>query len=224
MAHLRTCVAAMVVALLSAACVSAPPGVNRQALGAMASAAASGNAATIASSQHRHAPAPLRRAALTETTPRVLPPASVETIAGRIAATSDSTIFAAAMRAAGLAPALDGPGEFTVFAPSNAAFDRLPPGAVEALLERSERRVLRRTIAYHIVTGRLSYGDLGRLVDQGGGAAILTTASGGVLRVSRTDGGLALTDELGVVCRIATRESAQSNGVIHQVDGVLSPR
>lgn len=135
----------------------------------------------------------------------------------------DHTTLVAAVRAAGLVDTLSGPGPFTVFAPTNAAFDRLPAGTVDALLQPANRSTLTSVLTYHVVAGRLSAADLVQRVRAGNGRATLTTVEGEALSVTQSGNDIVLTDARGDMSRVTIANVVQSNGVIHVVDTVLLP-
>ena len=135
----------------------------------------------------------------------------------------DHTTLVAAVQAAGLVETLSGPGPFTVFAPTNAAFDRLPAGTVETLVMPANRATLTRILTYHVVAGRLSAADLLQRIQAGGGTARLTTGQGGVLTASSMGGRIMLTDAAGGVSHVTIGDVYQSNGVIHVTDAVSMP-
>lgn len=147
-----------------------------------------------------------------------------ETIVAKAAALPDFTTLVAAVRAAGLADTLNGAGPFTVFAPSNAAFDRLPVGTVDTLVQPRNRAQLSRILTYHVVPGRLQASDVVNAVRAGGGSASFTTVAGVKLtaRYNR-HGQLVLIDATGQQSRIAATDINQSNGVIHVIDRVVMP-
>lgn len=147
-----------------------------------------------------------------------------ETIVAKAAALPDFTTLVAAVRAAGLVETLNGAGPFTVFAPSNAAFDRLPAGTVDALVQPRNRGQLTRILTYHVVPGRLQASDVVNAVRAGGGSASFTTVAGVKLtaRYNR-HGQLVLVDATGQQSRIAATDINQSNGVIHVIDRVVMP-
>jgi uncharacterized surface protein with fasciclin (FAS1) repeats len=137
----------------------------------------------------------------------------------------DHTTLVAAVKAAGLADTLQGKGPFTVFAPVNSAFDALPAGTVEALLEPENKGMLTKVLTYHVVPGRLTSADLERLIQKGNGTAELATASGGKLWVMKNgDRNITIKDEAGSLADISVYDVLQSNGVIHSVDRVLMPK
>jgi uncharacterized surface protein with fasciclin (FAS1) repeats len=138
---------------------------------------------------------------------------------------ADHTTLVAAVKAAGLVETLKGRGPFTVFAPTNAAFEKLPGGTVETLLKPENKATLTKVLTYHVVAGRYDSKKLMQLIKKGGGQARLTTVSGGTL-VARMNGmnGISLTDEKGGTSNVTTANVYQSNGVIHVVDTVLMPQ
>jgi uncharacterized surface protein with fasciclin (FAS1) repeats len=135
----------------------------------------------------------------------------------------DHTTLVAAVKAAGLVDTLSGPGPFTVFAPTNAAFAKLPAGAVDDLLKPENKADLTKVLTYHVVPGRLSGADLMAKVKAGGGKASLTTVEGETLSVSARDGALWVWDAKGGSAKVTIADVGQSNGVIHVVDTVLTP-
>ena len=135
----------------------------------------------------------------------------------------DHTTLVAAVKAAGLVDTLSGPGPFTVFAPTNAAFDKLPPGTVNTLVQPENKATLTKILTYHVVAGSLTAADLKAKIKEGGGKASLTTVEGGMLWVSQKGSHLVLTDEKGGMSEITIPNVLQSNGVIHVVDTVLMP-
>ena len=135
----------------------------------------------------------------------------------------DHTTLVAAVKAAGLVDTLEGPGPFTVFAPTNAAFDKLPPGAVEALLKPENKAALVKVLTYHVVAGKLTESRLRSAIKAGGGTATLTTVEGEPLTVSLYDDKIILTDARGATSTVTIGNVIQSNGLIDVVDGVLTP-
>jgi uncharacterized surface protein with fasciclin (FAS1) repeats len=136
----------------------------------------------------------------------------------------DHTTLVAAVKAAGLVDTLEGPGPFTVFAPTNEAFKKLPPGTVESLVKPENKPTLTKILTYHVVPGRLSAQELADMVDKGGGKAMLKTVEGDGLTVMRKGNHhLTLTDDKGDVATITIADVFQSNGVIHVVNGVMMP-
>jgi uncharacterized surface protein with fasciclin (FAS1) repeats len=137
---------------------------------------------------------------------------------------ADHTTLVAAVKAAGLVDTLKGRGPFTVFAPTNAAFDKLPGGTVDTLLKPENKAMLTRILTYHVVAGKYDAKKLMKLIKKGGGSATLRTVSGGTL-TARMNGmnGISLTDEKGGMSNVTIADVMQSNGVIHVVDTVLMP-
>ncbi|MGA3195974.1 MAG: fasciclin domain-containing protein [Terriglobales bacterium] len=136
---------------------------------------------------------------------------------------SDHTTLVAAVKAAGLVETLEGPGPFTVFAPTNEAFAKLPAGTVDTLLKPENKPTLTKVLTYHVVPGRLSAHDLMKMVKAGGGKAELTTVEGGKLWVMEDGKNLVLKDEKGDTANITIANVFQSNGVIHVIDTVVMP-
>ncbi len=137
---------------------------------------------------------------------------------------ADHTTLVAAVKAAGLVQTLEGPGPFTVFAPTNAAFAKLPAGTVETLLKPENKETLVKILTYHVVAGRLSAADIKKMIKAGHGAAELKTVSGGTLTAMMKGSTIELKDEKGGTSMITQANVFQSNGVIHVVDSVLLPK
>ena len=136
----------------------------------------------------------------------------------------DHTTLVAAVKAAGLVDTLQGAGPFTVFAPTNRAFGKLPAGTVEGLVKPENKPALTKILTYHVVPGRLTAASLMKAVKAGGGTTRLKTVEGENLTVSQDGPGkLSVTDAKGDVSMITTADVLQSNGVIHVVDTVLLP-
>lgn len=148
---------------------------------------------------------------------------SAPTVVAVAAGNPDFSTLVAAVSAAGLVDTLNGNGPFTVFAPTNSAFDALPEGTVAGLLQPARRPALTQILTYHVVAGRISAADLATAVRVGGGSATLKTVEGGDLRVSARTGGLRLTDASGSDIDIVAADVEASNGIIHVVGSVLSP-
>ena len=136
---------------------------------------------------------------------------------------ADHTTLVAAVKAAGLVETLQGAGPFTVFAPVNAAFEKLPKGTVENLLKPENKQTLTKILTYHVVSGKLSASDLRKSIKDGKGSASLKTVSGGTLTVWMNGKNLVLKDEKGMMSTITISNVFQANGVIHVVDSVLLP-
>lgn len=140
------------------------------------------------------------------------------------AATSqEHTTLVAAVQAAGLADTLKGPGPFTVFAPTNAAFEKLPAGAVDGLLKPEMKADLTKVLTYHVVPGSVDAAALAQQIQAGGGSAMLKTVEGAELTAKAEGGTITLTDAKGGVAQVTTADVRQSNGVIHVIDTVLMP-
>jgi uncharacterized surface protein with fasciclin (FAS1) repeats len=135
----------------------------------------------------------------------------------------DHTTLVAAVQAAGLADTLSGAGPFTVFAPTNAAFQKLPAGTVETLLRPENRTMLQTVLTYHVVPGRLTAADLMQRIKAGGGTARLTTVQGGALTARMMGGRVMLVDAKGGMSHVTQADVMQSNGVIHVTDSVSLP-
>ncbi|HEX2607749.1 MAG TPA: fasciclin domain-containing protein [Flavisolibacter sp.] len=136
----------------------------------------------------------------------------------------DHTTLVAAVKAAGLVETLQGKGPFTVFAPTNAAFDKLPAGTVETLVKPENKATLTSILTYHVVSGKLDSKELMKWIKKGNGTAELTTVQGGKIWIMQTASGLALKDEKGNVSNITIKDVYQSNGVIHVIDTVVMPK
>ena len=137
---------------------------------------------------------------------------------------ADHTTLVAAVKAAGLVETLQGKGPFTVFAPTNDAFGKLPAGTVETLVRPENKATLTNILTYHVVAGSYDSKKLAQLIKKGGGRATLKTVSGGTLTARMNGAGVTLTDEKGGMSNVTTADVYQSNGVIHVVDTVLMPR
>lgn len=136
----------------------------------------------------------------------------------------DHTTLVAAVKAAGLVETLEGAGPFTVFAPTNEAFDLLPKGTVETLVKPENKTKLTGILTYHVVAGRLDTKTLMGLIQQGNGTAELTTVAGGKLWVMMKGKKFWIKDENGGTAMITIKDVYQSNGVIEVVDHVLLPK
>jgi uncharacterized surface protein with fasciclin (FAS1) repeats len=135
----------------------------------------------------------------------------------------DNTTLVAAVKAAGLVDTLEGPGPFTVFAPTNEAFDALPAGTVDNLLKPENKPTLVKILTYHVVAGKLTTKDLKKMIKKGDGKAELKTVSGGTLTATMKGGKYILTDEKGGMATITIPNVIQSNGVIQVINAVLLP-
>ncbi|MCW6510804.1 fasciclin domain-containing protein [Lichenifustis flavocetrariae] len=135
----------------------------------------------------------------------------------------DHTTLVAAVKAAGLVDTLEGAGPFTVFAPTNEAFAKLPAGTVETLVKPENKDKLTGILTYHVVAGKLTAADLMKMVKAGGGTAEIKTVEGEPLTISMKGKGLDITDAKGDVARVTIPNVMQSNGVIHVINTVLLP-
>ena len=136
----------------------------------------------------------------------------------------DHTTLVAAVKAAGLVETLKGPGPFTVFAPTNAAFAALPAGTVETLLKPESKPALTKVLTYHVVAGKMDAAAIGKAITAGGGKAMFKTVSGGTLTAMSSNGTVMVMDESGGTANVTIADVVQSNGVIHVVDKVLLPK
>ena len=136
----------------------------------------------------------------------------------------DHTTLVAAVKAAGLVETLESAGPFTVFAPTNEAFNKLPAGTVETLVKPENKAKLTTILTYHVVSGKLDSKALMDMITAGNGTAELTTVQGGKLWVMMKGKHLILKDENGGMAKITIRDVYQSNGVIHVIDTVLMPK
>ncbi len=135
----------------------------------------------------------------------------------------DHTTLVAAVKAAGLVDTLMSAGPFTVFAPVNSAFDKLPAGTVETLLKPENKAMLVKILTYHVIAGNFSSKDVIKAIKKGKGTAEFTTVAGGKLKASIVGGKVVLMDEKGGKSMVTIADVKQSNGVIHVVDTVLMP-
>ena len=136
----------------------------------------------------------------------------------------DHTTLVAAVKAAGLVETLSSAGPFTVFAPTNAAFAKLPKGTVETLLMPENLKMLQTILTYHVVAGKMNAKDIAKAIKKGNGMATMTTVSGGRLMASMRGKNLILTDENGKIATVTIADVNQSNGVIHVIDSVVTPK
>jgi uncharacterized surface protein with fasciclin (FAS1) repeats len=135
----------------------------------------------------------------------------------------DFSTLVTAVTAADLATTLSGKGPFTIFAPTNAAFAKLPAGTVETLVQPANKATLTSVLAYHVVPGRVNAAQLTKLIRDGGGTATLTTVQGGQLKASLMGSRIMLTDAKGGTAHVVTANVNASNGVIHAIDSVVMP-
>jgi len=149
---------------------------------------------------------------------------ATKTIAVNASAAPNLSTLVTAVKAAGLATTLSGPGPFTVFAPTNEAFTRLAPGTVETLLKPENKAMLAKVLTYHVVPGTLTLADLAAKAKAGGGKVVLTTVEGEPLTIEVMSNAVQLTDVNGNKSFIETPDVKQSNGVVHVVNGVVLPK
>lgn len=151
-------------------------------------------------------------------------PATTQTLLAAAERDPDFTTLVSAIQTAGLDETLNGAGPFTVFAPTNAAFEKIPAEERDALTQPEGQAELRRLLTYHVIPARLDAASLVQRIQTGGGSLALTTMQGGVL-TARVDanGSVLLTDAAGGVLRVTEADVVTSNGVIHAVDTVAAP-
>ena len=130
----------------------------------------------------------------------------------------------AAVKAAGLVDTLKGPGPFTVFAPTNAAFAGLPAGTVDTLLKPENKGMLTSVLTYHVVPGKWDAAAIAKMIADGKGTANIKTVAGGMLTAKSSGSSIVLTDEKGGMASVTIADVYQSNGVIHVIDKVLMPK
>ncbi|MBU2166252.1 MAG: fasciclin domain-containing protein [Alphaproteobacteria bacterium] len=165
------------------------------------------------------------------TTTDAMEPAATDTMApaadGTVVAVAqgnpDFSTLVSAVQAANLVDTLNGAGPFTVFAPTNAAFEKIPEDTLNGLLQPDQRDALTSVLTYHVVAGRVDAAALTQQIEQGGGSATLTTVEGGTLTARVVDGTVTLTDEAGNTSQVVMADVAASNGVIHAIDTVVMP-
>ena len=147
-----------------------------------------------------------------------------KTIVENASKSADHTTLVSAVKAAGLVDTLSGAGPFTVFAPTNAAFAKLPAGAVDGLMKPAMKADLKKVLTYHVVAGKLTAADISAKIKAGNGKAELTTVQGEKLTAMESGGKIMLTDAKGGTSTITQGDVMQSNGVVHVVDTVLMPK
>ena len=147
-----------------------------------------------------------------------------KTIVENASKSADHTTLVSAVKAAGLVETLSGAGPFTVFAPTNAAFAKLPAGAVDGLMKPAMKADLKKVLTYHVVAGKLTAADISAKIKAGNGKAELTTVQGEKLTAMESGGKIMLTDAKGGTSTVTQGDVMQSNGVVHVVDTVLMPK
>jgi uncharacterized surface protein with fasciclin (FAS1) repeats len=136
----------------------------------------------------------------------------------------DHTTLVAAVKAAGLVETLSSAGPFTVFAPTNAAFDKLPAGTVGTLVMPENKATLTKILTYHVLSGKFTAKDIAMAIKKGNGMATFATVQGGNLMASMKGSKLMLKDEKGGMSTVTIKDVNQSNGIIHVIDTVLMPK
>ena len=154
------------------------------------------------------------------TSPAAKEAAGDETLAKGI---KEDSRMGAALKAAGLDATLAGPGPYTVLAPDDAAFGKMPAGALDTLMKPESRADLTALLTYHILPGTILAEDIGKAIDAGKGKAVLATMGGGTLTATREGQAIVLADAAGGKARMTQSDDKRSNGVIHHLDGVLMP-
>ncbi len=149
---------------------------------------------------------------------------STKDIVDIAAGSADHTTLVAAVKAAGLVETLKSAGPFTVFAPTNAAFAKLPAGTVESLLKPESKAALSGILTYHVVAGNLDAAAVVAAIKKGNGKVEVATVAGGKLVASIENGKVVLTDEKGRKATVTATDLKGSNGVIHVIDTVLLPK
>ncbi|MGZ9676282.1 fasciclin domain-containing protein [Flavobacterium sp. GNP001] len=145
-------------------------------------------------------------------------------IVGVAAENADFSTLVTAVKAAGLVETLSGEGPFTVFAPNNAAFDKLPAGTVDTLLKPESLDKLKAVLTYHVVAGKFDAAAVTEAITKGNGKFTVTTVQGGNIVLSLKDGKVILTDANGATSTVVLADVAASNGVIHAIDSVVMPK
>ena len=137
---------------------------------------------------------------------------------------ADHTTLVAAVKAAGLVDALSGPGPFTVLAPTNEAFAALPAGTVDTLLKPENKEMLATILKCHVIAAKALSTDIASMAEADGGKHVVDTLGGCKLTLEAKDGKVTVTDENGTVANVTIADVLQSNGVIHVIDAVLTPK
>ena len=163
-------------------------------------------------------------AAVDSTAVEVEAPVKAETIVDVAAANADFSTLVAAVKAAGLVETLSSEGPFTIFAPNNAAFDKLPAGTVDGLLKPESLEKLKAVLTYHVVTGKFEAAAVIEAINKNNGKYTVTTVQGGTIVLSLKDGKVVLTDANGGTSTVILADVAASNGVIHAIDTVVMPK
>ncbi len=146
-----------------------------------------------------------------------------KTVVENASTASNLSTLVAAVKAAGLVETLSGPGPFTVFAPTNDAFAKLPAGTVDNLVKPENKEMLTKILTYHVVAGKINSKQLAKMIKKGDGKAMLKTVQGEDLTATMSGSTIMLTDAKGGMATITTADVYQSNGVAHIIDTVLMP-
>lgn len=150
--------------------------------------------------------------------------AETGTIADTLGKSADHSTFVGAVKAAGIEQTMGGAGAYTLFAPTNAAFQKLAPGTSEGLMRPESKGELTNILTYHVVPGVVTSKDLSAALERGGGKTRLATVGGATLNVAQVDGGITISDGKNGVARVTQPDMMASNGVVHSIDGVLMPQ
>ena len=145
-------------------------------------------------------------------------------IAANASAASNLTTLVSAVKQAGLVETLSGPGPFTVFAPTNDAFSKVPKDTLDGLMKPASKASLKKLLTYHVVPGKLTAADLAKKIKDGGGKAMLKTVEGEMLTLTMDGGMVKIAGQGGSTAMVTQADVKQSNGVVHVVDGVLTPK
>ncbi len=181
-------------------------------------------ALTLAACGDNSGDAPAADAAATDASSMAPAPAATGNVVAVAQGNADFSTLSTAVASAGLAGTLGGAGPFTVFAPTNAAFEKIPAAQRDALMAPAGRADLTKVLTYHVVPGRVDAAALTQQIQAGGGSAALTTVEGGTLTArAGADGSVTLTDEMGNTSRVTQTDVAATNGVIHAIDTVVMP-
>ena len=146
-----------------------------------------------------------------------------KTVVANASAAPNLSTLVSAVKAAGLVDTLSGPGPFTVFAPTNDAFNKLPAGTVDTLVKPENQDQLKKILTYHVVAGKMDSKAIAKAIKKGHGTASFKTVEGGTLTAKMDGSSLVLTDEKGGTATVTTADVYQSNGVAHVIDTVLMP-
>jgi len=146
-----------------------------------------------------------------------------KTVVANASTAPNLSTLVAAVKAAGLVDTLSGAGPFTVFAPTNDAFGKLPAGTVDTLTQPENKATLTKILTYHVVSGKYDSKEIKKMIKKGGGTATLPTVEGGKLTFTMDGMNIKITDEKGGSAEITTADVYQSNGVAHVIDTVLMP-